>query len=427
MFLRFGFANHGPFRDPVEISFLATNLSDRVHDPIPALPHAKHGILPVVALYGANASGKSNALHAVHRMFQHVADSFTLKPSQRIPRRPHKLDPDQKTLPSRFDCDLLLDGVRYHYGFTCTDEVFDEEWLYAWPEGSKQLWFHRKGIERDTWYYGPGLKGERRRIANQTRDNCLFLSAAAQLNHSQLVPIYKCFEDGGVTGQPDAREVAIWSHSPLFEDNRHDQILALLRAADLGISDFAFKGERETIEAAIKHYKDANETETAESLRRRLEEEGEPKRIILTHEGKEGSRVALDPDEESDGTVSLLNRLHEILVVLSSGMLLIVDELDRSLHPHLCAELIRLFADPSINDRGAQLLFSTHDTSLLAHLRRDEVLLVEKDPSGNASLARMSDFKILKREEMQRVYNEGRVPGVPRLGDFRRAIHKARN
>jgi len=422
MFLRFGFANHGSFRAPTEVSFLARNLNDDVHSPFPEIAHAKNGVLPIIAIYGANASGKSNTLHAITRMIAHVVSSFSLRPSQKIPWRPHKLAQETMDEPSRFDCDVVVKGVRYHYGFTCKDESFIEEWIYAWPDGSKQLWFYRNGKEWKDWYFGPGFKGEKRRIAQQTRHNCLFLSVAAQFNHAQLLPLYQCFEENTMRGEPDATEFAMWSDSPFFQEDKHNYFLSLLRSADIGISDFSVKNEKEMIEKIIKESIDNNQKDFAEEMKKKLEEEGEPKRLVLSHTGADGFVAQLEPNEESDGTISLMNRLHEIIESLLSGRLLIIDEIDRSLHPHLCAELLKLFGDFSVNTRGAQILFATHDTSLLDCLRRDEVYLTDKDIFGASTLRRMADFKLLKREDMQRVYNEGRVGGIPRLGDFHNVL-----
>lgn len=160
----------------------------------------------------------------------------------------------------------------------------------------------------------------------------------------------------------------------------------------------------------------------ARELLDRLHQDGDPHVLQLAHRGTAGAPVYLDLEDESEGTRALLNRLHETLGLLESGGLWVVDELDRSLHPLLVAELVRIFADPLANPRGAQILFTTHATGLLGELRRDEVVLVDKGPDGATTLARMSDFNVLKREDLRRVYDEGRVGGVPRLGALRGAV-----
>jgi hypothetical protein len=425
MFLRIEFKNYGSFRDTTEMSFIATRIKDDdVHTPRPSKgSFAKFGVLPVLALYGANASGKSTALEALKMMASHVLGSHTLlKLTDKIPYKPYKLDAVSSIGPATFDCDLLIENVRYHYGFLYTRERFEEEWLYAWPNGSQQLWFHRKGNDRDAWYFGPALKGDRKRIAAATRENALFLSAAAQLNHEQLGKIYRAFGEQFMPDLPwDAHKPMMFSESPLFDPQRRDEVQRLLRAADLGVTDFRIKSHRTELESYIAHLQESGEdynVSKAKEFQAALESNGEPKQLELMHEGVDGIGFWLDPDEESDGTISIINRLHQTLSALSAGALVLIDELDRSLHPQLCAELIKLFTNPRSNRRGAQLVFSTHDVSLMEHLRRDEVLLTEKKTDGSSHLVAMSQFKLLRRDDMARVYMEGRVGGLPLTGSL---------
>jgi hypothetical protein len=262
-------------------------------------------------------------------------------------------------------------------------------------------------------------------IAAQTRDNCLFLSAAAQLNHEQLGTIYRHFAESCLSDESDAHHPMMFSRSPLFHEERRPQLLQLLRAADVGIIDFCVREQRTAIEDTIGKLREFQLQDEAEKLAQRLREEGEPKMIHLGHRAADGSTVFFEPDEESDGTISLINRLHAILLILQRGGLWIVDELDRSLHPHLCAALLELFTDPTTNPRRAQVVFSSHDRALLERLRRDEVVLVDKHHDNASVITRMSDFKVLKREHIQQVYADGRVGGVPILGDLRRALRAA--
>lgn len=426
MLLRFGFSNHRSFRDPVEVSFAASALKDLPHAR-PSSPAVKHGLLPVMAIYGANASGKSNVLRALRAMVAHIRSSHTrLEPGAPIPRHPFKLDDEALASPTRFDCDLLLDGVRYHYGFSFSDVAFEEEWLYAWPNGHKQLWFHRSGADREAWYFGPSLKGQRARIAEFTRNNSLFLSTAAQNNHPALGRLYGYFTrsvqlwDGFPMDAP-----TMWSESMVHQPEQYARVLALLRQADLGIESFRVEDRQDWIVDTIEELQGGSSTqELAEQLRERLSREGSPKQLVLGHTGA-GERVQwLEPQEESDGTHALLNILHMLLPVLQHGHLLVIDELDRSLHPHLVQAVLSLFTGADSNPKGAQLLFTTHDADTLSVLRRDEVVVVEKSRDGVSQLRPLSDFHARKGDDLRRNYLDGRYGGVPRLGDFRRALQE---
>jgi AAA15 family ATPase/GTPase len=435
MFLRFAFKNHGSFRDAAEVSFLATRVKDEdVHVPMKSdLPHAKFGVLPVLALYGGNASGKTTVLTAFERMVSLILNSQSqLSVTDEIPFHPFKLNNQSLATPSHFECEFVAGNIRYLYGFTCSKKIFEEEWLYAWPNGNKQLWFHRKGNIREEWYFGPALKGDRKRTALLTKDNSLFLSTAAQFNHEQLSTIYKAFKTSTLFESPwSSHKPLTETESPLFEGDRQREIQRLLSAADLGVRDFRVKQLRAPGgNLTARHMVKPDGTDgsgSATSLRAiLLEDLGNPKQLELLHEGADGFGCWFEPTEESDGTITLINRLHQFLNALNVGSLTVVDEIDRSLHPRLCAELIKLFTNPLSNPKGAQLLFSTHDVSLMEHLRRDEVLLAEKRLDGRSQLVPMVQYKLLRRDDMPTVYAEGRVGGTPQVGNLSILLSPAR-
>jgi AAA15 family ATPase/GTPase len=145
-------------------------------------------------------------------------------------------------------------------------------------------------------------------------------------------------------------------------------------------------------------------------------ERGDPLTLQLGHESADGATIWLEPDEESDGTTALINRLHGVLSALDLGDLLILDEFDLGLHPNLLPLILGLFTDRRLNPRSAQLLFTAHQTALMTQLRRDEVVVVEKLRHGESKLASIAEYRALKREDMERYYRAGRYGGVPRLG-----------
>ena len=426
MFLRFGVENFLSIRDYTELSFLGTRLKDDdAHSTMDAGKHSKYGALPVLGLYGGNASGKSAAVRAVLALSAHVRDSFHRRANGPVPTRPFQLHETSRGAESGFDCDMLIDGVRYHYGFRFTAAHYTEEWLHAWPNGSEQRWFHRKGPDKATWYFGPGLRGRVRFIAEQTRPNSLFLSTAAQLDHAELMPVFGALgalEDGRAT----PLRASFYQHPALQADNSRMTLVKLLRVADVGVVEAKVVNERSAAEAAIERARETGDELGAEALQRSLDKLGDPHSISLGHTGYNGRTYFLDLDEESDGTSAFLSRSLDLLVVLYYGGLYVVDELEQALHPHLAAQLIALFTDPATNPKRAQLLFTSHDMTLLESLRRDEVVLVDKSNEGVTQLASLADFKVLKRDDIARVVREGRVGGVPRLGDLRRALRPAK-
>lgn len=405
MLLSFTLDNHRSFREAAELSFVATGRKD---EPVWRMPsrYAANGVLPVVGVWGANASGKTNLIHALLFVRSAVRDSHARwEATSLVPWSPWGLRTDVDARPSRFELELLVDDVRFTFGFEVLRGAFVEEHLYRWEGTRRQVLYSRNVSESEPWYFGPGLKGQRTRIAESTRANSLFLSAAAQANHPLLLTVYEAIVEGIRSGGPiGLRGYPIFNEAhPILAKGFRDSLVQLLSAADVGITGVEIEQRQ-------------GEPEPGEVT------QGEDRRFIRLVHGKENAWT-LPPEEESRGTQILLARLADFVVTLRQGELLVLDEIDTSLHPDLCAALVALFTNGETNRKGAQLLFSTHDRDLLKSLRTDEVVLVDKGQDGASSLATASDYRgVRTREDLRRVHEEGRLRGVPVLGDLARAF-----
>lgn len=402
--------NHRSIRDEQVLTTEAVGAND-ANDLRPRrIAASSKPLLPALALYGANASGKSNVLSALAFMRGTVIDSYRLwLPESEIPREPFA-GGGKPAEPSLFELKMVVGDVRYQYGFVADDRRFLEEWLYAWPRGRRQTWFEREG---DRFSFGHSLSGDNRLIERNTRDNALFLSTAAQLAHPQLRAIYAWFflisGTDGMTRQRRGpkrlrrrliREMlsdAILEPGVLTIDPETEQafIAELLRRADTGIEEV-----RETV----------------------VDPEDEPE-IELRHSGN-GTDYWLPLEVESNGTRALFSMAPLLHKKLSLGGLLVVDELEASLHPALAGQIVQLFNDPRANPKHAQLLFTTHDTHLLGGmlgepaLRRDQVWLTEKDAAGATCLYPLTDFRRRAPENVERGYLQGRFGAIPFLDDL---------
>lgn len=344
-------------------------------------------LLRVAGIYGANAAGKSNVLEALRFMRDAIRQSHrNWPPEGPIPRKPFLFDAKYKSEPSEFEADLWLEGVLYTYGFALDDHKIREEWLYASPRGRRQLWFSR---DLETGFkFGKHLKGNNRVLQGFTRDNSLFLSVAAENNHQTLFPVYSWFAENLRFTRHDNRDRQISCSIDVLGSEFRTPLINLLRRADLGIID--------------------------------VQQAGSPGSSTLefVHEAKDSS-FRLPLESESRGTQILFSLSGPILDALEKGALLCVDELDASLHPILALELIRIFQSSEWNPKNAQLVFNTHDTTLLGGLleepalRRDQIWFVEKDEAGATHLYPLTDFKPRKLENVERGYLMGRYGGVP--------------
>jgi hypothetical protein len=258
--------------------------------------------------------------------------------------------------------------------------------------------------------FSPKMPGENRTIENLTRRNCLFLSSAAQNNHESLLPVYQWLANSIILVTKE-REDAVTKKLCGDSDSR-DVIFRMLAAADLGVVDLQIQNEktsdetRRLLAAVFAAIRPAREPATPVP-------ETVPQ-IQLVH--RFGERLsAFRGEQESDGTLAYLATLGPTVQAIKAGSLLCIDELDASLHPLLAAQLIRLFNSPSSNPRGAQLIFTTHDTNLLGAglLRRDQVWFTEKNNDGASHLYPLTDFKPRKEENLQSGYLRGRYGAIP--------------
>lgn len=423
MLLRFGLENFRSFRDYTELSFIASRLTDEPRHRI-AVPGTQHRALPAIGLFGANASGKSNLLEALALLRTEVVDAMRWRgPADAMDHRPFALDADSPSQVTTLDCDFVVDGIRHHFGFRYDARAVREEWLYAFPKSYRQVWYHRCHGEES--YYNPSkLRGPNKTVDELTRPNCLFLSSAAQHNHEQLTPIYRWFKEGldEFQSQRDAESTSLRPDALLFAPRNRALVRTLLVQSDLGVFDFRMKESGGL--AIARRALDELPSDVRDQLIERLDPSSSE--IELARRGADGQAVYLPFHAESHGTRLLLLYGESVLGALRDGRMLFVDELDAGLHPRLSAALLGLFTDEASNTSGAQLLFTTHDESLLSALRRDSIYFVEKDAHGASSLVSLAEYKTRQRDDIRRGYSEGRFGGVPIIGDLTSAVADAR-
>ncbi len=413
MILRFGVSNHLSIRDPLELSFVASSLKDESAGLIDCAAIPNGSLLPAVVIYGPNASGKSNLIDAIRTMRTMVLWSHTKgEPGGGVPRSPFRLDPACSQMPSHFDIDFVVDGLRYHYGFEASATAFDAEWLYTFPKSQRRLLFEREG---DTFNFGRGLRGQNSNIADLTRLNSLYLSAAAQNSHEQLSKVFGFFRSVlGVRGVAVHSEMASEQLSKQGIDYR---VLTFLNEINAGVLNYRRKETAlpENLRAARQEMFAALKKAAGSRFDIEMNFDDRHYTIELAHQGRDGEPVYFELDRESAGTRRLLIVLGRAYKALDEGRPLCVDELDASLHTHASEALLKLFCSPESNPKGAQLIATTHDTNLLetSVLRRDQVWFAEKDAEGATRLFPLTEFRTRKGDNFERGYLQGRYGAVP--------------
>jgi predicted ATPase len=374
------------------------------------VPNIGASLVPVAAIYGPNASGKSNVLAALSWLREAVRDSLRFW-DEGVPLEPFAFGASAKR-PTEFTVESIIDGVRFEYVAELDQKAVHYEGLFHYPEKKRRRVFEREGTELILQRGLGHLSGIRELLTNrtlvlsiarrfeeplvsgfinnllggQTLGNRLFGRATRRLVSDPRISTRRWFET-----QSDHSQTVLPGFEDIVGRGEADraEALAMLRMADLGIDDVVF---------------DADGTLSRGQLRLRL-----------VHRTADGL-APLDFAAESEGTRTWFALIGPVLTALKTGRLVIFDELDGSLHPTLSTQLIRLFHDPATNPLGAQLIFSSHDTSLLNHLNRDEVWLTEKLEDGATRLGALAEFageRVRKSQNLEKAYLHGRFGALP--------------
>jgi len=421
MILQFSVSNYRCFRTLQTLNMAASSQDKTLPDnciamDLPGLAGKRW--IKGVALYGANASGKTTILEALESLAEMVKNSAGMTdPKEPIPQiEPFALCPSQPESPTAFAVVFVAEGVRYEYRVAATHERVWHESLRAFPNKKEQLWFSRDwNVESGAYAWSPerptGFQRDTQ-LEGYTLSNMLFLSKAVASNRVELEPVFRWFKkrlrfmDLSANSRLGPRFTLkkIQEQTPL-----HDRIVELIRHADLGVTNARVIEERPQEDEIEKML-----TNVPIEVRERILKDRWIKPELL-HRGSGATELPLPWDSESAGTHRLFGLAGPWLDILSNGYTICVDELETSMHPLMVRELLRLFFSAKENPNGAQILFTTHNPLLLdaTLLRRDQVWFTDKDESGESHLYPLTDYSPRRGESLVRGYLSGRYGAVP--------------
>jgi len=419
MLIEFRVKNFRSVRDEQSLNLTASTSHEMENGHVFVSKKSNFRLLKSAAIYGANASGKSNVLQGAAFMRHFVLKSAEGQAGDKIEVESFRLDQEFASQPSSFEVHFIHDEVRYQYGFSADKKRVRREWLLAYPFGKPQRWIERSWnteTEEMEWEFGPNFKGDRIKLSEMTRENTLYLSLGVKFNHPQLTPVFKWFREClSILTAPMmffGRFNEFTAEHCENDKNFQVRIARLLTESDLGINDLK-------VESRILTEDDVPD-DAPEEIKQWIlgRKDFDIKTIHQSSMGK-GS-VAFDLSDESDGTQRLFALAGKWLDVLDHGYTLFIDELDASMHPLLARKLVSLFHDPGINKKGAQLVFTTHDTTLLdkSLFRCDQIMFTEKEERGATRLYSLLEYSPRKSEALQKGYLAGRYGALPFLGDF---------
>jgi len=357
-------------------------------------------LLQSAVVYGANASGKSNLLKAMQTMASIVLNHDRVALStDRLNHQPFLLNSETETTSTSFEIVFILNDIIYRYGFEYDIDTIYAEWLFSDEKGKEAKLFYRD-IE-DEFYVNPTRFKEGKGLESRTLRNHLFLWKCDNENGIIAQQIMAWFSRFNMIDGLNNRTYLEYTNNQLKDKSFKADILKLLKVADLGITDIERQKsmQNQDIETMTIHQKFDKENNLIGAVEFDLSK------------------------HESLGTQKFFAISAPILDTLKDGKILIIDELDASLHPMLTKHLIKMFHDKHINNKNAQLIFTTHDTNLLQHdlLNRDQVWFTDKDKYGSTQVYSLIEYKenrTRKDSNKEKYYLQGRYGAVPYIGTF---------
>lgn len=433
MLVKFAVENFRSFRDEVVLDMVASSESQHKHHVIEDNQGKKVTILRAAAIYGANASGKSNLVGAISFARDFIINGT--KSDQKIPIIPFKLDSSSNEKPSKFEFIIKYQGILYTYGFVIDKNNVLEEWLHVVQNKREAMFFERLTTKKDeaNVKIGPSFAKENsdeskflQFVAKGTRPNQLFLTEANEKNVSNIKDLLNWFKNVLVIITADQ------DFSTFYYNNRNDMkfigfVGDFLRTAGTGIEAVDIVTEEFKFEALpdiTRFFKDGNIVSAFKSRMKVMKGDPGKQEImrIKTRHGNKKDKIFLEILEESDGTQRLLDYLPFLYSSCVAGdeKVLLIDELDRSMHPLLSRMIMSFFLRNEVANKG-QMIFTTHDTNLLDKdlLRRDEIWFMEKDKDQNSHLYSLADFKVRPDLSYGKGYLQGRFGAIPFIGDFK--------
>lgn len=419
MLVAFSVENYRSFKDRVTLSMVAADLSSKPKElDSTNVFQARDGLslLTSAAIYGANASGKSNLVAAIIFMRNLVLNSSReTRLREPVSVTPYRLNTATEQAPSRFEIVFVQKKIIYRYGFLVSRKQIVEEWLYSTNKKEGYL-FERDAdkirVNERSFKEGQGLQ-------ERTRPNALFLSVAVQWNGKRSGEIVEWFEkltvDAGIDNTMAQRRIV----QKYGEDEIPAEVVSFVRELDLGVEDMRLEREPAR-EISFRDEDGMMQTDILPGPTRI--------RTIHTKYDAQGNSVADEQfdlfTDESQGTRRIFTLAEPILTALRTGTVLVIDEIDARLHPILTCEIIKLFNTPETNPNHAQLIFTTHDSNLLGSnlFRRDQIWFVEKSRRGESTLYSLVEYKPRNDAAYEKHYIEGRYGAIPYLGAFRAAL-----
>ncbi len=426
MLIEFRFKNYRSFRDEAILSMEAVGLGTMKNS---LIQYNNMKLLPGAAIYGKNGGGKSNVIRAFWLGVQFIKNAQRIQHEKAsVPVIPFALNDYSENEPTEFEFDYINNGIKYWYSFAATKEKIIRESLYHAPKGQKAQVFVRKGQK----FSFTEDKARRKLISETVAENQLFFSIACTMNDSACINAMSWFRED-VFFSRDYTDIPRQLLEFYEDRNMLKAISDYAKTADFGIEEMKFEVENKEIKNGLEIPEDIPEGMKAAlaSFIQVLSEtstnsEGKLKMSQIKaksqHRGIDSNGdsrfYSLELEDESDGTRKLMSLAPAIESVLKKGGVLLVDELERELHPMLVNYVVAKFQSKKSNPKGAQIIFTTHDTELmnLEYIRKDQIYFADKNRmDGSSELYSVTDFTTKTADNIRKGYLVGKYGATPNI------------
>lgn len=422
MLIQFTVDNFRSIKDPVTFSMVSgTNNMKNV------FTARKYPLLSSAVIYGANASGKSNVIKAFEFMRAMVLNAKkVLQSTDTLLHEPFRLSTETESTSSSFEAVFLVCSsdkiVKYRYGFEADNTVIYSEWLFADEKGKEARLFYRDFENKEFYVNGEKFK-EGQGLKDKVLSNSLFIWKCDQDGGETSKVILAWFQNANVIDGAKSSDYVTYTLEQMKKDDFKSEIIKMVSVADLGVNDVLIEENEVSLDEMEK-------LKLPEEILSKIRAKKSPliKVDIKTVHNKydENNKfIGIEKfdlsSDESEGTIKYFSISAPFLDTLKKGKILIIDELDCSLHPMLTISLISMFSNPEINTKNAQLIFATHDTNLLNQklFHKSQIWFTEKDVYGATHLHSLAEYKNVRpTDNIEKNYIQGKYGAIPYLGTF---------
>ena len=414
MLIQFSVENFKSFKNKAVLSLAPSK--DTSHANNVSILESGERVLNSVAVYGANAAGKTNLFKALTTAILMIRKSSQLQKNDRLDGIvPFLFDKSMVDKPTSFEFVFTARGVKYIYGFSATPIEVVSEYLYAYFSAKPSTIFERDG----NVFTFPKDKRMLDQVAEKNTPNKLFLSTATTWNYDRTEPAYSWF-DKGINTYPEYERlhpIAFEQFEKGEQDKVHQFVIELLKESDINIQDYLIKSEpindQDLIQIFGPLYQAAKDAKMLEGKKQNVFMDH-----LVSHEDGTTSTYRMSLADESKGTENLFLLAPILMRALSTGETVIIDEIERSLHPLLVKHVVSNFNDPERNPNHAQLIFNTHNLELMSLdiFRRDQIYFVDKSgKTGESELYSLDEFSVRTEENIKKGYLLGRFGAIPSI------------